>query len=951
LRLLPALALVVVLVSPPRAFAAELEDYSDLLSLDVTGAAAFVRAHPESDGRGVVVAVLDTGVDPTLPGLRTTSEGKPKVIAARDFSGEGDVKLEELPVSRTGKGWETEIDGRKILVPKGSVSSVVSDRIWGAVVSEGLFAGTASPDVNGNGGTEDRFDFLVLRDKDLPGAAGWLVLVDSDANGEVDGKGVRPFEVGREVLYLSPARAKAKTPRLPITVHVRSEGPHLELHSPAGSHGTHVAAIAAGYGILGRKGFNGVAPGASIISLKIGHNALAGGATTSDSMRRALEHAAWYSRVHKVPVVANVSYGIGSETEGSHEIETFLDELLARTPSLSVVVSAGNEGPGLSTVGQPAGARLATTLGAGFTGRQAGPLLGHARDGGVRPFFFTSRGGELAKPELLAPGIALASVPDYDPYPVKAGTSMASPLVAGLSALLWSYAGEEGFAKKITHGEVKSALMLSAEPIKDTLHATQGVGVPYVVKAADLLEERSRGAGKRPLGLAVEVDDRRHPGRPAQAVYWRLAADPDPRDALQVKVRAILPAWWSAETKARYFSRLKLRGLPRWASASRSSAALKGGEAASFALRLLKDRVPRNAKGEGEALAWLETDDGMKVPFLLLWVRPHARVSGNLVKGPVAPLEVLRRYVEVPAAASSVAFVAELEQPKKGGAQGSGVVYLLLHDPEGRGVEHRSHRLRWPDSPRARLEIPADDLLPGIWELDLYGHHRNPGSLQVRVDLEISRAEPVLLEDAIRDGDGPLELSFDLRSAEQEPRWLSLGGRVEGVLREDHLSDTGDRLTWSFNTISKRPVRLRVDLDEATWSRVTDVAVRITGPGGGEPVLSDAMSQRLTTFVFHPGAVGEHKLVMDFGLTVKDEREVSGAVALYLPFAADLPLSLTGSALDAPLYPGVSREITVRTTGAPQAPGDIGLLYGEIQLEDRSTGRPWHRIEIKVPAQ
>ncbi len=959
MRLLTALTLTVAFASSSGAAAAELQDYSDLLSLDVTGAEAFLRAHPKQDGRGVVIAVLDTGVDPTLPGLSETSEGKPKVVAARDFSGEGDVKLTELPVTSTEKGWEVELDDRKVFVAKAHAGSVVGGRIWGAVVSEGLFAGTAIPDVNGNGSTEDRFHFVVLRDRDVPGQQAWRVLTDTDADGETDGPGVRPFEVDREVLYLAPRGAQAKTPRLPITVHVRPEGPSLELHSPAGSHGTHVAAIAAGHHILGREGFDGVAPGAQVISLKIGHNSLAGGATTSDSMRRALEHAAWYSRVHKVPVVANISYGIGSETEGSHEIETIADELMARTPALSVVTSAGNEGPGLSTVGQPAGARLVTSLGAGFTGRQAGPLLGHDREGGVRPFFFTSRGGELAKPDLLAPGIALASVPDYDPYPVKAGTSMASPLVAGLSALLWSHAKAELLLARTNHAEIKAALMLSARPVKGELYATQGAGVPDLPKAARILKKRSKGAGDRPLGLAVEVDDRRHPERPAQAVYWRLAADPDPRDVLAVKVRAILPAWWSAEKKARYFSRLKLSGLPRWASAARSSAGLKGSEATVIALRLLKGRLPRKATGEGGALAWLETDDGVKAPLPLLWVRPHTDSSGPLLHGRVAPLEVLRRFVEILPGVSAVAFDAELEgampkRSKRAGAatrtQPSGVVYLLLHDPEGRAIEHRSHRLRWPAAPRARLEIPADDLVPGIWELDVYGHHRNAAKLPIRVDLEVSRAEPVLIEDAVRDGDGPLELSFDLRSAEDRPRWLRLLGSVDGVLREDHLSDGGDRLTWSFRTISTRPVRLRFDLSEATWSRVTDVSVRVTGPGGGEPVLSDALSQRRTTLVFTPAAAGDHELVMDFGLSTKDDRGVSTGVALYLPFKAPIPFAATGKALEAPLYPGVSREITVRSEGAPPAPGDIGLLYGEILLEDRTTGRPWHRIEVKVPA-
>jgi tripeptidyl-peptidase-2 len=67
------------------------------------------------DGRGIIVGILDTGVDPAAIGLTTTSDGRPKVIDIIDCSGSGDVAMGP-PVSVASDGTLKGLSGRIITV-------------------------------------------------------------------------------------------------------------------------------------------------------------------------------------------------------------------------------------------------------------------------------------------------------------------------------------------------------------------------------------------------------------------------------------------------------------------------------------------------------------------------------------------------------------------------------------------------------------------------------------------------------------------------------------------------------------------------------------------------------------------------------------------------------------------------------------------------------------------
>ncbi len=435
------------------------------MPLRATGVEDFLRAHPTYDGRGVLIGILDSGIDPSIPGLATTTTGERKILDLRDFSGEGVVPLDPvIPV-----GDQVTIGG-KVLQGISRVRALAAGgALYGGTIAEIPLGEMPAADLNGDRDDADTLPVLVARASD-----GWVLFADTDGDGSLANEApVHDYLASKETFAWHTG---SRAPNLALAVNLREEKgqPRLDLYFDTSAHGSHVAGIAAGHDIYGVTGFNGVAPGAWILGLKIANNAQ-GGISTSGSMVAAIAYAIRFAQDRRLPLVLNMSFGVGNEGEGMARIDRIIDSVLAAHPDVIMAISAGNDGPGLSTMGYPGSASRALTVGATFPD----VFIGASGQGGDPIAYFSSRGGELAKPDIVTPGLAFSTVPHWNVGDErKAGTSMASPHAAGLAALLASGLVQE--KRPVDARQVRQALMVTARPMAAGTYLDDGTGQPEV---------------------------------------------------------------------------------------------------------------------------------------------------------------------------------------------------------------------------------------------------------------------------------------------------------------------------------------------------------------------------------------------------------------------------------------------------------------------------------------
>lgn len=492
-------------VDPPGPATPPLNPYMPTRDI---GAPQFVAANPTFDGRGITIGIVDTGADLDHPALQTTTTGKRKVVdwvsmthpvddndptwvlmsttveIGKDGAFTvGDVTYSGAPTGTFRFGVFNENSLRDLTFGSDYNACPLDNPSTRAIESTG-------GDLNRNGVCGEKFALLWDEGRDM-------VLVDTDADKSfADEQEMRPYKKHFDIGHFgtdNPTTPVVES--VPFVAQVSREFNAVNIGIVTGAHGTHVAGIAAGHGFF-NGAYHGAAPGAQIVSVQACRPS---GFCTAHGILEGIIYAV---KVAKVDVVNMSIGGLPALNDGNNPRAIIINRLID-SRAVQMFFSAGNSGPGVNTVGDPSVATKVMSVGASWSQASVLANYGSTAVSAMALHDFSSRGPRedgFTKPQIVAPGNAVSSIPLWNPLPGAVrclpyacppgfalfnGTSMSAPQATGAAALLLAAARQSDVPHKPV--QLRQALMSSAQPISGYKAHEQGAGLINVGAAWTLL--------------------------------------------------------------------------------------------------------------------------------------------------------------------------------------------------------------------------------------------------------------------------------------------------------------------------------------------------------------------------------------------------------------------------------------------------------------------------------
>ncbi len=192
-------------------------------------------------------------------------------------------------------------------------------------------------------------------------------------------------------------------------------------------HGTFIAGVCSSSGICSKHKYSGIVPKSNIVMIKALDKS---GETNSQTILDAMQYIYDIRKKYNIRVVC---MSFGADYSGVND-PLQRGALALWNSGLTVVAAAGNSGPEGKSIKSPGTSSRIITVGGLDDGRT---------DGEIKIADFSSRGpvDSKFKPDIIAPSVDITST-NYDYktnfYTTMSGTSVATPMIAGICAILCS---------------------------------------------------------------------------------------------------------------------------------------------------------------------------------------------------------------------------------------------------------------------------------------------------------------------------------------------------------------------------------------------------------------------------------------------------------------------------------------------------------------------------------
>ncbi len=235
-------------------------------------------------------------------------------------------------------------------------------------------------------------------------------------------------------------------------------------------HGTHVCGIIASNGMSSGGRYKGVAPAADLVVVKIMDKN--GGGLISD-IAAGIEWVIENKEKYNIRI-ASMSLGVENSNGRNDALMQEAEQMWDH--DIAVFAAAGNNGPKSRSINSPGTSSKIITVGCVDDMRTV-PM----HDDKIAEFSSRGPAGRLSKPDVVAPGVDIISLLNTQRrYTKMSGTSMATPMAAGIAALMLQKKPE------LTPNKIKQMMMSNTFALNEGAHA-QGRGEIDMVKILKML--------------------------------------------------------------------------------------------------------------------------------------------------------------------------------------------------------------------------------------------------------------------------------------------------------------------------------------------------------------------------------------------------------------------------------------------------------------------------------